>query len=165
MYGGLWVFPAGTFDNPYYHVALRKPSPLTDAFDMKYFSGILQAPGAEKLTAKALLATEQRIPGLGNGVLQDILWNAGLHPKRKAGTLGPEKCEDLFLSVRSTLREMLELGGREAEKDLFGNPGGYTTLMGRNAVGKPCPRCGGAIARESYMGGTVTFCPGCQKLE
>jgi hypothetical protein len=30
----------------------------------------------KKLSLKALLATEQRIPGLGNGVLQDILFKA-----------------------------------------------------------------------------------------
>ena len=35
----------------------------------------------KKLTAKAFLATEQRIPGLGNGVLQDILWDAGIDPR------------------------------------------------------------------------------------
>ena len=34
-------------------------------------------------SAKAFLATEQRIPGLGNGCLQDILFRAGLNPRKK----------------------------------------------------------------------------------
>lgn len=72
--------------NPYYLVAKEKPSPLSEQFDYPYFLNILSAPSAEKLSAKAVLATEQRIPGIGNGVLQDILYNAGLHPKRKVGT-------------------------------------------------------------------------------
>jgi formamidopyrimidine-DNA glycosylase len=29
MYGGLWCFKEGEFDNPYYDVARSKPSPLT----------------------------------------------------------------------------------------------------------------------------------------
>lgn len=162
MYGGLWAFRNGTFTNPYYEVAKEKPSPVTDAFSSEYFSGFSATPEASKLSLKALLATEQRIPGLGNGVLQDILWNAGIHPRRKTGTLTPEEREGLFRAIRETLTEMTESGGRDTEKDLFGNPGGYATRMSRSTVGKPCPRCGGTIQRESYMGGTVTFCPECQ---
>ena len=54
-----------------YHIAKQKPSPLSDAFDRLYFDRLLDA-GTGELSAKAFLATEQRIPGLGNGVLQDI---------------------------------------------------------------------------------------------
>jgi formamidopyrimidine-DNA glycosylase len=43
------------------------------------------------LSAKAFLATEQRIPGLGNGVLQDILFTAGIHPKRKMAAISEEE--------------------------------------------------------------------------
>lgn len=163
MYGGLWAFKSGTFANPYYAVAKEKPSPITSAFSSQYFSDISTGPGASKLSVKALLATEQRIPGLGNGVLQDILWNAGIHPKRKTGTLTPEERRRLFSAIRSTMTEMTESGGRDTEKNLFGNPGGYATRMSRNTVGKPCRRCGEVIRRESYMGGTVTFCPECQR--
>lgn len=162
MYGGLWAFRNGTFANPYYEVAKGKPSPITSAFSSEYFSGFSATPETSKLSVKALLATEQRIPGLGNGVLQDILWNAAIHPKRKTGTLSPDERERLFRAIRETLTEMTESGGRDTEKDLFGNPGGYATRMSRNTSGKPCPRCGEAIQRESYMGGTVTFCPECQ---
>lgn len=35
-----------------------------------------------KLTAKTFLAAEQRIPGLGNGVLQGILFQACIYLKR-----------------------------------------------------------------------------------
>ena len=87
MYGGVQVFHDGENDNPYYQVAVAKPSPLTPAFDAAWFEGLLEADGAAKLSAKAFLATEQRIPGLGNGVLQDILWTAGLHPRRMVGSL------------------------------------------------------------------------------
>jgi formamidopyrimidine-DNA glycosylase len=163
MYGGLWAFRNGTFANPYYEVAKEKPSPITSAFSSEYFSDFSATPEASKLSLKALLATEQRIPGLGNGVLQDILWNAGIHPKRKTGTLTPEEREGLFRAIRETLTEMTESGGRDTEKDLFGNPGGYATRMSRSTAGQPCPRCGETIRRESYMGGTVTFCPECQR--
>ena len=165
MYGGLWAFPAGTMDdNKYYRASYEKPSPLSDAFDAAYFGGILSA-ASPKLSAKALLATEQRVPGLGNGVLQDILYRARVHPKRKVGTLSSAQCDTLFGSVKQTLADMTAQGGRDVEKDLFGKPGGYRTLLSNKTVQFPCPVCGAAIVRQAYLGGNVYFCPVCQPLE
>ena len=116
------------------------------------------------MSIKAFLATEQRIPGLGNGVLQDILYNARIHPKRKVDTLTNEERESLFHSIKTTLKEMTAQGGRDTEKDLFGKPGGYRTRLSQNIVGKPCPVCGGMIIKEPYLGGSIYFCDGCQKV-
>ncbi|EGW40095.1 formamidopyrimidine-DNA glycosylase [Desulfosporosinus sp. OT] len=163
MYGAVLVFMDGENDNKYYLVAKEKPQPLTDAFDSAYFDA-LRTGGTEKLSAKAFLATEQRIPGLGNGVLQDVLFDSGIHPKRKMGTLSEGEYNRLFRSVKETLVEMTRLGGRDTEKDLFGNPGGYRTLLSRNTVGKPCPVCGTEIKKAAYMGGAIYWCHGCQPL-
>lgn len=162
MYGFLWCFKAGEFDNPYYLVAKEKPSPISEVFDYGYFLGMLEAPGMEKLSAKAFLATEQRIPGLGNGMLQDILYNAGIHPKRKVKTLTEQDKEKLFRSIKDTLKEMIEAGGRDTEKDLFGKNGRYLTKLSKNTVDKPCPVCGSIIVKEAYLGGSVYYCSGCQ---
>jgi formamidopyrimidine-DNA glycosylase len=164
MYGGLWCFKEGEFDNPYYDVARARPSPLSDEFDRAYFDRLIISPDVQKLSAKAFLATEQRIPGLGNGVLQDILYNARIHPKRKVETLTDGEREALFNSVKSTLQEMTAQGGRDTEKDLFGKPGGYLTGVSKNTVGQSCPVCGGIIVKEAYLGGSIYFCDGCQRL-
>lgn len=162
MYGGLWAFPEGMKDDYYYNVAKEKPSPLSDEFDAAYFQSLL-ADEAQKLSAKAFLATEQRIPGLGNGVLQDILWHAKIHPKRKMGTLRDGEYETLYQTVKSLLAEMTAKGGRDTEKDLFDKPGGYQTVMSRKNDGMPCPACGTMIRRMAYMGGNVYVCEGCQE--
>ena len=164
MYGGLWCFREGDFDNPYYEVAKSKPSPLSDEFDQEYFDALTNIPDVQKLSAKAFLATEQRIPGLGNGVLQDILFNAGIHPKRRLSSLTDGEKRSLLKSVKSTLREMTDRGGRDTEKDLFGKPGGYTTRLSKNTSGRPCPSCGSKIIKQAYMGGSIYFCARCQKL-
>ncbi|MGB4200285.1 MAG: zinc finger domain-containing protein, partial [Thermotogota bacterium] len=164
MYGGLWCFPSGSFDNPYYLSAKSKPFALSDAFNQQYFEELIDNPDMQKMPAKGFLATEQRIPGLGNGVLQDILFRAGLHPKRKIGTLTKEEKSLLYKILKTTLKEMAEFGGRDTERDLFGACGGYQTQMSKNTAGKPCPRCGETIAKEAYMGGSVYYCPNCQKI-
>lgn len=162
MYGGIIAFRKN-FDNPYYLGALSKPSPLDDAFDEACF-GRLLSDAKSNLSAKAFLATEQRIPGLGNGVLQDILFKSHIHPKRRLATLGDVELGRMYSSVKSTLRDMADRGGRDTEKDLLGKPGGYKTLLSKNTFAEPCPGCGGAIVKEAYLGGAVYYCPVCQPL-
>jgi len=139
------------------------PDPLTDGFDKKYFDGLWES-AAPKMSAKAFLATEQRIPGLGNGVLQDILFNAGIHPKKKLSEIGEKDKLKLFESVKKTMRVMTDGGGRDTERDLFGEKGGYKTILSANTLKNPCPACGGVLIREAYLGGNIYFCPNCQPL-
>ncbi len=162
MYGGLYAFikpPDGDF---YDTAAREKPSPLTGSFDEAYFEKML-AEAKQTLSAKAFLATEQRIPGLGNGVLQDILFEARIHPRTKIAALSKAQKEDLFRAVKHILAAMTEKGGRDTEKDLFGQPGGYPCILSKNTLYRPCPACGGAIARQAYLGGNIYFCPHCQQ--
>jgi formamidopyrimidine-DNA glycosylase len=162
MYAGIHLCEEGTFHSTYHREAHEKPSPLSGEFSEAYFFTLVQAsPG---LSAKAFLATAQRMPGLGNGTLQDILFRARIHPKARLSALSHESLVNLYRQIRETLLEMTALGGRDTEKDLYGQPGGYFTQMSRNTVGKPCPACGAALRREAYLGGNVYFCPACQIL-
>jgi formamidopyrimidine-DNA glycosylase len=164
MYGGLGCFVEGELNNKYYKIAKEKPSPLSKGFSKTYFARMIAAPDVQKLSAKAFLATEQRIPGLGNGVLQDILFNAALHPKRKVNTLSESDRQKLYGSIKITLAAMLKGGGRDTEIDLYGNRGAYKTILSKNTVNKPCPSCGTKIKKESYLGGSIYFCSKCQRL-
>jgi len=161
MYGGIWAC-RGELQNSYYQGSLRSISPLDEAFDKEFFEKIFRST-TKDLTMKALLATEQRIPGLGNGVLQDILFNAGIHPRRKISTLSDFEKDELFHSLKVTLLTMTDNGGRDTEKDLFGRNGQYKTILSKNTLALPCPNCGTDIVKEAYLGGAVYFCPHCQK--
>lgn len=165
MYGGLLCWGLEEeLDNPYYQVACQKPSPLNPAlFTEAYFLSLFTSEAAQPLNLKAALATGQRVPGLGNGVLQDILWKARLSPKRRLNTLSAAQMRTLYHALVSVLAEMTRLGGRDTEKDLFGNPGGYLTVMSAKNNGAPCPACGTPITREAFMGGSVYTCPSCQR--
>lgn len=77
-----------------------------------------------------------------DGVLQDILFAARIHPKRKLRDLTEAECERLLSAVVSVLDEMTARGGRDTEKDLFGR----------------------TITKEAYLGGSVYYCPVCQRL-
>jgi formamidopyrimidine-DNA glycosylase len=163
MYGGLSAFSDGQNNNKYYVIARQKPSPLSKKFDCIHFNSLFNID-REKLSLKAFLATEQRIPGLGNGVLQDILFNARMHPKKKVNTLTAADKEKMFDSIKITVADMVNGGGRDTENDLFGNPGSYKTILSKNTADKPCPVCGTLIKKESYMGGSIYYCSECQKV-
>ena len=160
MYGGISLHD-GSYDNKYYLASKHAISPFSDAFREEFERKVCESKPS--LSAKAFLATEQRFPGIGNGVLQDILFEAGIHPKRKISALSDEEKEMLRQAIIRVLHEMIRLGGRDTEKNLFGGPGGYITAMSKNTVGQACVTCGSIIVKESYMGGSIYYCPGCQK--
>lgn len=164
MYGSISAFRDGECDDFYYRVAKEKPTPLSAGFSGQYWASLLSET-SPKYSAKAFLATEQRIPGLGNGVLQDILFKARVHPKTKLAALSDRESETLFHCVKDALADMTAQGGRDTEKDLFGQNGGYRTILSAKTVKDPCPICLGAVIRQSYLGGNVYFCPHCQPLK
>lgn len=160
MYGGL-VLHTDDYDNAYYIKSKNAVSPFDGGFK-SYFDTLFMS-SKKTLSVKAFLATEQRFPGLGNGVLQDILFTAGIHPKRKIETLSDNEKDTLFHAVIDMLKVMTEKGGRNTEKDLYGNSCGYKTILCKNTLSLPCPICGGVIQKEAYLGGAVYYCPDCQK--
>ncbi len=162
MYAGIHLLGDSDGDtDPYYQAALDAPSPLTGAFTVDHLRALASA-AKPSLSAKGLLATEQRVPGLGNGCLQDILFTAGIHPQRRVDTLDDTDLVLIHRAVVDVLRAMTTAGGRDTEQDLFDQPGGYTTILSAKTLDLPCRQCGSSIIRKAFLGGNVYFCPVCQ---
>lgn len=159
MYGGI-ILHDGTYDDVYYRKSKTAVSPLSGKFEPYYRK--LLAESKPTLSAKAFLVAEQRFPGIGNGVLQDILFAAGIHPKRKIRSFDEADRDRLLCGIVSVLHDMTEHGGRDTEKDLFGHPGGYHTRLSKSTLTSGCPRCNGPLIKETYLGGAVYYCPSCQ---
>jgi formamidopyrimidine-DNA glycosylase len=164
MYAFIFLDDGFGEENPYLQKAVEGPDPLSDIFDLEFFKAKITSDGTPKMTLKGFLATQQRFPGLGNGVLHDILLNARLHPKRLIMDLKESESEALFRSVKETLKEMTELGGRESEMDINGEPGGYATKLSKKSIIWGCPECGSHVIKETFLGGSIYFCPNCQGL-
>ena len=135
MYGGLMCYDKDAADgvlSNYYLTARSKPQVMSDAFSKEYFLGLINADSAQKKSAKAFLATEQTIPGLGNGVLQDILYHTHIHPKKKISGLTDKERENLFYQIKETMNDIYHLGGRSTESDLFGANGKYVACLSKD---------------------------------
>lgn len=162
MWGAMELYPQGE-ERERYYIRDMRTTPDSDGFTPDYFDRLVaEAAGGKGRSVKSLLIQDQLIPGLGNGIAQDIMFVARLHPRHPIGDLSPERRRQLYDATRSVVREATDAGGRADEVDLFGNPGGYVRIMDRHAVGGPCPRCGVTIERIQYLGGACFVCPSCQ---
>ena len=105
-----------------------------------------------------------RIPGIDNNLLQDILWEAQINPKKKIDTLNKNEIYRIFKAIKTVPSAIIAAGGKDIDKDIHGNLGKFPCKVSRNTAGKPCFRCGTKIVKEAYLGGSVFYCPICQKI-
>ena len=138
-------------------------SPVAEEFTYARFKQVLAEYAGEcDKPVKAFLINQPSFPGIGNGYLQDILFRASLHPKRKVRGLRAAEGRKLYSAIRKVLSEAVAKGGRDDELDLFGRGGPYVRLLDRRSKGRPCPNCGTRIEKIQYLGGACYFCPDCQ---
>lgn len=162
MWGAMELYEQGAEQNREYVKDMR-PTPLDQEFTYEYFTGLIDQLVAEKKrSAKGLLTQDQIIPGLGNAIAQDILFEAKLHPRHPISDLDQRDRQKLFQSIRNTVTAIIDGGGRYDEYDLYNQRGKYVRLMDKNALAHPCPRCGGEVEKIQYLGGSCYLCPNCQ---
>lgn len=163
MWGAMELFEQGQETERQY-VKNMRVTPVDPEFTYEYFNALIDGSlQREKRSIKGLLTQDQLLPGIGNALAQDILFEARLHPRHPLDDLSQGQRQDLYLAIGSILREAIALGGRNDEVDLYHRPGGYVRRMDKNAAGKPCPECGCEIVKIQYLGGSCYFCPSCQK--
>jgi formamidopyrimidine-DNA glycosylase len=118
---------------------------------------------SENHTLKRALTDPQMFSGIGNAYSDEILWHARLSPITMTSKLTDPQAQQLFQSVRETLKEwMMRL--REQYRDKF--PEKVTAFRKEMAVHgrfkEPCPRCGTAVQRIRYASNETNYCPACQ---
>ena len=162
MWGAMELYERGQEQERQYIKDMRV-TPIEPEFTFDYFDNLIdRLVTGEKRSLKGLLTQDQLIPGLGNAIAQDILFQARLHPKRPLNDLDSAQRRTLYESIQLTVSEAIQKGGRYDEVDLYNKPGKYIRLMDKQSVGHPCPACGKTIEKMQYLGGTCYYCPACQ---
>lgn len=96
---------------------------------------------------KARLLDQRRLAGLGNLLVDETLWRAGIDPQRPARDLGPDEVADLAGRVRSTVADLLARGGSHTGD-----------LQVARTPGSTCPRDGAPMERLRVGGRTTYRC-------
>lgn len=151
----------GLGDNPKYINNQKAVLPLDERFDKTFFLSLFQDVNGERSLLEFFLQKE-RMFGLSEDIFLDIFYHAGLNPKQKIASLSTFDLGSLFLSLKSILQEITNLGGREQYRDLFGKPGKYKPLL--NTQSQKCYKCNKDIINEEYNNMTIYYCPHCQEL-
>jgi formamidopyrimidine-DNA glycosylase len=145
------------------HVQKDRITPLDDAFTWDYFHRLFSSVDEDSATSiKYFIISEPGVWGIGNGCLQDILFRAKIHPRRRVIDVAEDEQRVLYDAIKDTLTRMVASGGRESERDLYGNRGKYVRILDSKTKGKPCPECGTPIKKIQYLGGACYLCPSCQ---
>jgi formamidopyrimidine-DNA glycosylase len=138
-----------------------KPSPLDEGFDFDSFSQLVSM--RDRGMKSLLVGKEALVVGLSNSAFQDIIYRAGIHPKRRGSDLSEGERRALYDAVRLVVQERLRLGGKDQFLDLYQRRGAYVPAMGPQMKNRRCPKCGSDIEKMGVGGGQVYMCPECQK--
>ncbi len=133
------------------------PEVVSRAFTRKAVAAYLHRRKGSPL--KAVLLQQERFPGVGNWMADEILWRCGFHPARRAGTLDEAETEVFWRETKQLCRDALRLIGTNR-----GRPPATWLFPHRWRRGGTCPREGATLERATIGGRTTAWCAECQKM-
>ena len=105
-----------------------------------------------KAALKSRLLDQRRLAGLGNLLVDESLWRAGLDPARPAGELSGAEVGELAGTIVDTVADLSARGGSHTGD-----------LQPARERGATCPRDGTPLQRRTIGGRTTYSCPAHQR--
>jgi formamidopyrimidine-DNA glycosylase len=135
---------------------INLPAPLTSGeFTLTQMGTFLERH--RKLAIKPALLLQNGFPGLGNWMVDEILWRSGLDPHTPAGDLTGKARQNLWRTIRFVCRQSLRIVGQDYSE----LPAGWLFHQRWDRNGH-CPRHGSTLARGTVGGRTTVWCGRCQ---
>ena len=127
-------------------------------------SALAQRVGSDHRPLKRRLMDQSVVAGLGNIMVAEMCWRAGIHPHRPCAQVGEDAWVRLHQALRDHVREVLDT--EQGEEILYVSAGGGGDgFLCYGRAGQPCGRCGVTLTTGRLDGRTSTWCPDCQPLE
>lgn len=134
------------------------PDPARGEMDEAAF---LEALRAESRQLKGLLTDQRAMAGIGNGLSDEILYEARLSPLQLTRNVGDAEAARLYRATLDVLaRQTAALRTSAAGTLPQREPSEHYVV--HDHAGTKCARCGHAIARISFADRETFYCPGCQ---
>lgn len=130
------------------------PDVFASDFDLQCFQKLL---ADRRGMIKSALMDQSLMAGIGNVYSDEILFQAGVHPRQLVSDLTTETIHKIYDCLNEVLRTAIE---HQANPANF--PDGYITPR-RVQEEADCPRCDGQIRRLDVAGRSAYYCPSCQK--
>jgi len=138
------------------------PEPLDKSFKVKDLQSILSSHSAP---IKAVLCDQTVIAGVGNMYADEALFDACIHPERKANRLSNAEIKRLHSAISKVIKKAIDGGGASISD--YRRPDGKSgeaqfVFNVAHQLGKKCSRCGTSIERIPIRKRGSYFCPKCQ---
>jgi formamidopyrimidine-DNA glycosylase len=139
------------------------PEPLGDKFTKDYLANIFQN---SKKQIKALLLDQAKIAGLGNIYVDEVLWQARVHPKRLANLISKPEIKLIYDAILQILQDAINMQGTTFLSYAFdgnkkGNYLSYLKVFNRAKL--PCLGCQNIIVKIKVAQRGTHVCEICQK--
>jgi formamidopyrimidine-DNA glycosylase len=118
-----------------------------------------------RLPIKSFLMDQRLIAGIGNIYANEMLYEAGIRPRRRASRLRLADLQRLSDAMQMVLNEAVRLGGSSISdyRDADGRPGYFQMHHAvYDRADQPCRRCSTIIRRVVLSGRSTFYCPKCQ---
>lgn len=163
MFGYLLYYPSHKEFEKEGHFSLYGLEPLNKEFTSSYFTKEIRNKSPK---IKALLMDQKIVTGLGNIYADESLFEARIHPERRASSVSQKEGAKLYRAIRRILTNAIKEGGSSVATYRLidttkGNYARKHKVYGK--AGKPCSRCKTKLEQTIVGGRTTVFCPVCQK--
>lgn len=139
------------------------PDPLSQDFSAEL---LLRLTRQRRRSVKNLLMDQRLVAGIGNIYANEILFEAGVRPGRRAQRLRRFEIEAIVRATRRVLVAAIAAGGSSISdyRDGSGRPGYFQLALSvYDRAGLPCRRCGTEVRRVTQTGRSSFYCPHCQR--
>jgi formamidopyrimidine-DNA glycosylase len=166
-FGSLDLVPTSEEDGQRQLAALG-PEPLDASFTPEVLSAAL---AGRRTPIKSALLDQSVVAGLGNIYASEVLFRAGISPRRLAKSVAGARAAILVPAIKATLQEAIAAGGSSL-RDFVQPSGelGHFQLAWKvyDRAGQPCERCPGpptcpGIVRLIQSGRSSFYCPRTQR--
>lgn len=161
-FGRFWLLEQGE-DDSYSGIAKLGLEPFDSGLTAAYLQTYCQK---RKRAVKECLLDQGMVAGIGNIYADEILFAAGIHPKRPANSLNMQEWDTLAAAIPERLSYFIEKNAISPEDYAAGKGRDYRNtpfLQVYGHGGKSCPRCGRTFDRIVVGGRGSVYCPFCQK--
>ncbi len=135
------------------YIRERSLGPDALEIDKDSFIKILSRSGS---MIKSALMRQENIAGIGNVYSDEILFQAGIHPKTQVKNLDQKTLSSLHQTTRRVLETAIN---KSADPSRL--PSEF--IIPRRGAENNCPKCSGKLQKIKVSGRTGWYCPGCQK--
>lgn len=150
-------------ETPLSRVEKLGPDAITEEFSSEYLA---KAVKTSKTNIKSFLLNQEKVSGLGNIYVCEVLFSSNVSPARITNKVKKKECEAIVFHSKRILNASIENRGTTfSDYRLTNGKGGefQDFLQVFQKEGKPCPVCSSTIIKITQNARSSFYCKTCQR--